>query len=558
MKKIINGLLAVGSLMLAASCADYNETYDFTAEGDPSYSIPYADLAPVKSYINRDKYPNMSIGAMLKVADFNKQELAHAAAMTNFNTVAFGSTLMSGAIISEKGIMNFLSMMELLNHMDDINGEVYGSAIAANANQADKWIKYLTSPIEIQVDAIEDADVDYTTMEEFTGHVEKEGSGGVKPSIVKNYDEGFNALKVPKSSKVWIVEGFDLDMLGKYTITFYAKVDKDVSSLNCTFADSTLMDGKDKKKFQIKAGGWQKLTLEGLSPKDTAPTGYLMIEGNKTSDVYIKSVKVIHEPDNHRPQTEQEKNDTIRYALETWCDGLMKYNEGRIKSFDLIEKALDTKTLEGTDVYDLKHAGEDQIFWQDILGSENYASEVSRIAKEAFVKYGGNADELKFFISESGLDEPKKMASLNYWIAKWEANGAKIDGINAEMNLTFSEDAATQEANFNKFKALLKSLKETGKMIRLSNFDIKYLDADGAAVSATTITEAQRQKLADYYGAALKEYMNTIPNEKQAGICKSNMVDSGDPVGLWSKAANGDWLRNATYEAFCKALSGKE
>ena len=558
MKKIINGLLAVSSLMLAFSCADYNETYDFTADADPAYNIPYADLNPVKSYINRDKYPNMSLGAMLKVADFNKQELAHAAAITNFNNVSFGSTLMSGAIISERGIMNFLSMMELLNHMQEINGEVYGSPIVANADQADKWINYLTSPIEIQVDAVEDADVDYTTMEEFTGTVEKAGSGGVKPSIVKNYEEGLNALKVPKNSKVWIVEGFDLDLLGKYSITFYAKVDKDVS-INCTFADSTLMENaKDKKKYQIKAGGWQKVFLEGLSPKDTAPTGYLMIEGNKTSDVYIKSVKVTHEPDNHRPQTDQEKSDTIRYALNAWCDGLMKYNEGRIKSFDLIGKPLDNKTLDGTDVYDLKHAGKDEIFWQDILGSENYAPEVSKIAQEAFVKYGGNADDLKFFICESGLDEPKKMNSLKYWMNIWEQKGAKIDGINAELSLTFSEDAATQEANFNKFKALLQSLKETGKMIRLSNFDIKYQNAEGVPVTATAITAEQRQLLANYNAELLKEYMNTIPNEKQAGICKSNMVDSNDPVGLWTTNSKKDWVRTATYKAFCDVLSGKE
>lgn len=558
MKKIINGLLAVGGLMLAVSCADYNETYNFTAEGDPSYTIPYADLAPVKSYINRDKYPNMSLGATLKVADFNKQELAHAAAITNFNTVAFGSTLMSGAIVSEKGIMNFLSMMDLLDHMQEINGEVYGSPIVANANQADKWIKYLTSPIEIQVDPVHDMTVDYTTMDEWTG-TSKKG----KPVIVKDFDENGNALKIPTKSKVYIAEGFDLDMKGTYTVTLWAQVTKD-ETVSFTFADSLLNSGVDNKgnvitkKFDIKAGGWKKLRIEDLKPAEGATYGYMMMEGNLNSVVYLQKVEVEHAPDNHRPQTDQEKNDTIRYALNAWCDGLMKYNAGRIKSFDLIDKALDTNTLEGTDVYDLKHAGADQIFWQDILGSENYAPEVSKIAQEAFVKYGGNADELKFFICESGLDETKKMNSLKYWMKIWEQKGAKIDGINAELNLTFSEDAATQDANFKKYQAFLQSLKETGKMIRLSNFDIKYQDADGAPVTAADITEAQRQKLADYNAQVLKEYMKTIPNEKQAGICKTNMVDSNDPVGLWAISSTKDWVRTATYKAFCDVLSGKE
>lgn len=556
MKKMIKGLLAVSSLLLAVSCADYNETTGFTAEPDPDYVEPYNDLGPVKSYINREKYPNMSLGATLKVADFNKQELAHAAAITNFNNVTFGSTLMSGAIISEKGIMNFLSMIDLLNHVQEIGGEVYGSAIAANANQADKWLTYLTSPIEIPVDPIDDADIDYTKMEEWHG---TQISGKNEAKIVKNYDGTDNALMVPKSSQVYIAEGFDLDLLGKYTVTFYTKVEKD-ASINCTFADSTMMENaKDKKKYQLKAGGWQKIVLESISPKEDATTGYFMIGGNKNADVYIKAVKIFHEPDNHRPQTAQEKNDTIRYALNTWCETLMKYNAGRIKSFDLIDEPIDSKSTLDNGMYDLKHAGKDQIFWQDILGSEKYAPVVSQVASAAFAKHGGNAADLKFFVSESNLDDNKKMQSLEYWMKIWQDNGAQIDGINAKLNFFYSEDAATQTATEATLNTLLDNLAKTGKLIRLSNFDFKYQDAEGNNVTADKITAAQRKKLADFYGHVLKLYMDKIPNELQAGICKTNMVDTSDPVGLWAvDSKTKDWVRTATYKAFCDVLSGKE
>ena len=103
---------------------------------------------------------------------------------------------------------------------------------------------------------------------------------------------------------------------------------------------------------------------------------------------------------------------------------------------------------------------------------------------------------------------------------------------------------------------MLANLAATGKKIRLSNFDIKYVDAEGVAVAATKITEAQRQQLADYYAYVIKAYMTTIPNDKQAGLCKGNMVDTTDPVGLWAKDGT-YWVRTATYEAFCKALSGQ-
>ena len=541
-------VLALGALV--ASCADYNETDNFTAEPDPTFVEPYKDYAPIKSYIDRDKYPNMSLGATLKVTEFNKQELAHAAAITNFDNIAFGTTLMSGAIVNEKGVMNFLDMKDLLDHVEEIGAEVFGSPICANANQADSWFNMLTAPIEIRVESIEDKTVDYTTMEEFKGTVI--GSG--KPSIEKNYDGDNNALKIPKKSKVYIVEDFDVDPLGQYTVTFWAQVEKD-ESIICTFCDNKIKEGEKDKKFVIKAGKWQKIVIEAM-PAAGAEKGYLMIEGNLNSIVYIQKVTVVHTPDNHRPQTAQEKNDTMNYALNAWCDGLMKINESRIKSFDLIDEPIDPNATLDNGMFDLKHSTEN-IYWQDVFGSENYAPKVSKAASEAYEKYGGNPSDLRFFIAESGLENEKKFESLKYWIGIWDAKGAKIDGINAKLNINYSEDEATQAATEASLNALFDNLASTGKLIRLSNFDIKYLDASGINVLAKDITDAQRQKLADFYAHVIKIYMNKIPHEKQAGICKGNMADTNDPVGLWSVNDKKDWVRTATYKAFCDALSGK-
>lgn len=551
MKKIYrNSLLMLAAGAIATSCAKYDVTDDFYASPDPSFTEPYKDYKPVKEYIDRSKYTNMSLGATLKVADFNKQELAHAAAVTNFDNFAFGTTLMSGSIISDKGVMNFLDMNDLLNHIEEIGGEVFGSPIVANANQADGWLSKLTSPIEIQVSTIDDKFVDYTTMETFTGTASKG-----KPTIEKNYDGNDNALKIPKKAVVNIVEGFDVDSLGTYTITFYAKVDKD-ETVNLTFAGNKIMESGAAKKFSIKAGKWVKVVVEA-QPASGVKEGYLKLEGNLNSIVYIQKVSVSHKPDNHRPQTAQEKNDTINYALNAWCDGLMKINAGRIKSFDLIDEAIDAKSTLDNGMYDLKHS-ETSIFWQDILGSEKYGSAVASIARSSYKKYGGDPAELKFFISESGLEDQKKFESLKYWINIWDGNGANISGINAKLNLTYNEDAAKQAANEALLNTLLENLASTGKLVRLSNFDIKYIDAAGQSVTSQAITAEQRQKLANYYGQVIKSYMSKIPNDKQAGICKGNMVDTSDPVGLWQQdSKTKDWVRTATYKAFCDALSGK-
>ena len=544
-------MLTAGSF--AVSCADYNVTDDFTAQPDPTFVEPYKDLAPVKSYIDRSQYPNLTLGATLKVSDFNKQELAHAAAVTNFDNIAFGNTLMSGTIVNAKGVMNFLDMSDLLAHVEEIGYEVYGSPLFANANQADDWLNLLTAPIEVQVDYVEGKSVNFN---EFELGIFGSEDGSTAAEIVK-YD-GQNVLKVSaglKPTHVRIIDGFDVDPKATYTTTFWAMSEKD-ASFDVNFSGNPIKGTGPNGKWTFKAGKWNKIVIEGQSAPD-ATEGYLQIDNSRTGVIYIQKVQVGYYPDNHRPQTAQELKDTIDYAIDTWCDKLMDINAGRIKSFDLIDEAIDTKAELDNGMYDLKHSTE-KIFWQDILGSTNYAPVVSKTAAAAYEKHGGNPSDLRFFISETGLEDQKTFESLKYWIGIWDANGAKIDGINAKLNLTYSEDAATQETNRAMLDNLLTSLANTGKLIRLSNFDIKYQDATGAAVNATGITEAQRQQLADYYGYVIKSYMNKIPHDKQAGICKSNMVDTTDPVGLWSyDNITKDWVRNATYKAFCDALSGK-
>lgn len=578
MKRIVNKLFAFSCLLLAVSCADYNDLGGFKAEPDPSYTDEYAELDPVKDYIDRSANPNMSMETSMALTTYNKQGLEHSVAVTNFDGVAFGYTFMPDKYVSKKGYMNFMALKDALSHSETIGYKVYGSPIVANEQQSDEWFGALTAPVEISVLPINDVDLDYSTVDEFKGT-----SLRGKPVIVKNFDDKGNALKIPKNSKPYIVEGFPVDPQGYYTITFTVRGYKDdkktemdkEENINCTFADSVVNTGKDKngdlikKNFTIRPGGWQTVKVE-WSPAKTATQGYLMIERNLNTILYIRNVHVEHTPDNHREQTKQEKNDTIQYALRKWCDGLMEANAGYIKSFDLVDKPLSTKVLEGVtyegeNVLDLKHSDE-KIFWQDYLeeggksGSELYAATVSKVAKAAFEKHGGNPEELKFFISETGLENQQRLSSLKYWINVWESNGAKIDGINGELNLTYSEDATKQAANEAALKAFFGKLAETGKLIRLSNFDIKYEDADGVSVTADKITKAQRQALADYHARVIRLYMSQIPAAQQAGLCKGNFFDAssgaGDPVGLWSKAANGDWLRNATYEAFCKALGG--
>ena len=547
-KSLKNALLMMVAGAFAVSCADYNETDNFYAEPDPAAEIPYSDLATVKSYINRDAYPNMSLDVALAITDFKEQGLAHCAAVSNFDRYYFGTAFMSGAIISEKGVLNFIDMKEQLDHVEEIGGEVYGSAIAANTGQADKWLQLLTAPIEIVVEYKELLTTDFSKGDPYTG------TGG---KIVKK--DGETVLQV--SSKSTVIEGLAVEPKARYTTQVWVRADKGKTATFSIVFSGTTVDGPVKGRYVLEGSSeWSRITIEE-EPAEGVEEGYLRIEPARGSTVFVKKVQVGFLPDNHKEQTIEQKRDTLRWGMGAWCDGLMKNNAGRMKSFDLIEEPLSTDKLDGTDILDIKHST-DKIYWQDYFdykdktGSELYAPIVSDSAIAAFKKYGGNPDDLKFFICERGLDNTQKFESLMYWIGIWKNNGAKIDGINARVSLVFDED--DNSANEAAFDKLLDNLKSTGMLVRISNFDITY-QAGGTKVAAKDITPEQRQKLADYNAKLIQKYLKAIDTKLQWGICKGNMIDTTDPVGLWSnQAINGgktkDWVRTATYKAYCDAL----
>lgn len=551
-----HGLFMLAAGALAVSCADYNVTDNFTPEGTTPTEYPYSEYNAINSYIDKSKYPNMTINTSLTSKEFKAQELEHAAAVTNFDGVTFGSDFMSGKFMRANGVQDFTDMQDILEHTEEIGFNVFGSPIAANNNQADDWFSRLTAPITIFVEYVEGDKVDYTKMDKFNGTTVSGTAGTIEKK------QGVNALKIANRAKVNIIEGFDVDPLAKYTITFNAWTDAagGSASFNLNFCGKNAEGPGASGTWSFGTSGWRTVVVEGIKCPEDATEGFLTLENSRSGTIWISDVEMGYFPDDHRAQTEEEVNDTINYALNTWCNALMRYNAGRIKSFDLIEEAISASSKLENGMLDLKHTT-DKIYWQDIFGSENYGPKVYKAATAAYQKNGGNPSELKFFVSESTLENETKMESLNYWIGVWEAGGAKIDGITAKLgNLAYYVDAEKFAANKAAFDKMLDKLAATGKLIRLTNFDIKYIGEDGKAINADKLTDEERQCVADYYAYAIRSYLTKIHADKQAGIYKGYLVDKSEYVGLWTSKKVGkttDWVRTSVYKAFCDALSGK-
>lgn len=273
------------------------------------------------------------------------------------------------------------------------------------------------------------------------------------------------------------------------------------------------------------------------------------------------------------PQTEEEKRDTLTWAMDQWVAGMMKAcsdDEGNVlvKAWDVVNEAISDADTDGDGIYDLQHGSDadkdDLFYWQDHMGDLEYVRTAVRLARQ----YGGN--DQKLFVNdynlESSWDDNQKLKSLIEWIKRWEADGVtKIDGIGTQMHISCYADPVTQEKKKAAIENMFKLMAETGKLVRISELDMGYIvkgdDGKDQAVMTVDMTEEQHHQMAELYKFVIQKYMEIIPENQQWGITQWCATDSpagsnwraGEPVGLWDQ----DYYRKHTYAGFADGLAGK-
>lgn len=265
---------------------------------------------------------------------------------------------------------------------------------------------------------------------------------------------------------------------------------------------------------------------------------------------------------NSIPLTDEEKKDTLIYAMDKWISGMMEACDGKVKAWDVVNEAISGADKDGDGKYDLQHESDNKndFFWQNYLGDLDYVRTAVKLAR----KYG--PEDVKLFINdynlESDWDNNGKLKSLIQWIKDWEADGVtKIDGIGTQMHISYYLDPKTQESKQKAVENAFKLMAESGKLVRISELDMGLVDADGNDVATALVTEEQHKAMAAYYTWIIKTYLSVIPAAQQWGITQwcatDSPADSGwranSPVGLWDK----DYYRKHTYAGFADGLSGK-
>lgn len=301
---------------------------------------------------------------------------------------------------------------------------------------------------------------------------------------------------------------------------------------------------------------------------------------NATLDLKSVSVKKIVKM-NSIPLTPKEKSDTLTWAMNKWISGMMQATEGKVKAWDLINEAVAGEgNVNG--FYPLQTANEnnpDDFFWQDYFTPEMYGPIVEKAARDAYAAVEGtNPADLKLFINdynlESDWDNNQKVKSLVYWIGVWEKKGkelgynTKIDGIGSQMHISYYENPQTLESKKKGIQNMLTIMAKTGKLVRISELDMGYVDANGNDVTTAQLEKlpieervAKEKAMAEYYKWIIEQYFAIVPVSQQYGICQWCLTDApadsgwrkGQPVGLW----NLNYQRKPAYGGFADGLAGK-
>lgn len=359
---------------------------------------------------------------------------------------------------------------------------------------------------------------------------------------------------------------------GNYVLYLDIKSSKDGSGVQLTMQNGW---GGDAQNMTVPVPIKEGSHIVKLDFSNVAGGNYDVILKPQTCDATldIKSVRICKVVKmNSIPLTPEEKKDTLTWAMNNWVEGMMKATGGYVTTWDVVNEAISGGGDDGEGFYVLQSASnvsaedaKNNFYWQDYLGNEDYVRIAVAAARKHYAANGGT-ESLKLFVNdynlESDWDDNKKVKSLVHWVEKWEADGVtKIDGIGTQMHVSCYANAVTQKSKEDHVVKMFEILANSGKLIKITELDMGYIDEGGKSVKTADMTETQHKAMSEYYKFIVEKYFEIIPAAQQYGITQWCATDSpndsswrgGEPVGLWDANYN----RKHTYAGFADGLAGK-
>lgn len=553
--------IAATALMLSA-CADDNVP-GFSVD-EPATTLAQDSLnalAPLKEYVDTVKYPNFILGGGTSAGPFNELGKVYAFDKANFKEVVTGNAFKYASVVKSDGSMDFGTVQAFVKNATKAGLSVYGHTLCWHSQQQVAYLNGLITDPNAAKHVLHvnlpEAKANLWDWELYVDPVKPMVSGKTYTLKLRvKASQNYHVTVWPQgaSTQYWPTPAFDATTeWTNINASFEAKQDlKQLRFELGTFGGEIWMDDvqlldPDGNNL-IGEGSFEDGNLDGWSKP--AWHGY--------------TLNIVNDPDQGADaggMTDQQKKDTLTWALNNFISGMMKACNGKVKAWDAVNEPMSDAVPS-----ELKTGGRDgdkktNFYWQDHLGKD-YARTVIRLARKA----AGDSVNLKLFINDYNLEAAynhnAKCKGLIEMIKYWESDGVtKIDGIGSQMHVTCSMDPVVQKANEDAYVNMLKLLAATGKLVRISELDMGIQDANHQTVNTADVTPEMHKRMAEYYKFIVEKYLEIIPVAQQYGICVWAPTDSpkgsgwraDEPIGLW----NGNYVRKPAYAGFAEGLQGK-
>ena len=566
MKKKIYLLLLTAGMCVPTMA---QKSFELGKPNDDNYR--YLDgYKALKEYIDYSKYPNFKLGAGTTVNTYLSNSTYKSMINNNFTETVAGNAMKMASCVDGNGNMNFTNVKKYVNAADKSGINVYGHTLAWHSQQPKAWLLKLLADKKVDggeevwktaanKDFRSDKTVGWKASETEWGYsINFSSTDGLKVTTTKSYP--WQVQFVPMSD-IALTSG------KTYTMTMTVK------GTGSGKLDGRVGDWSGGANFSLNFNTeWNDVKVE---VKPTLANNFILLHVvNYVGDVYIKNIKFEGYEGQTRPLTQEERHDTLVWAMDKWIKGMMEACDGKVKAWDLVNEAVAGADNDRDGYYDLQHSegyaqgtwdvGGDAFYWQDHMGDLDYIRQACCLAR----KYG--PEDIVLFINdynlESDWDNNKKLKSLINWIEKWEADRVtKIDGIGTQMHISCFENNTHQNNIKKHITQMFQLMANSGKLVRVSELDMGYVRGSnrwGASSKTDELTEAEHKKMADFYEWIIKEYFRIIPPEQQWGICQWCTTDApansgwrgGEPVGIWDI----NNYRKHVYAGFVRGLNGGE
>lgn len=525
----------------------------------------------LKNYVNRQTSPDFKLGAAVTAHNFLQRTSEYEMAVSNFDEMTTGNAMKQASIMRQDGYMDFTTVRNFLDMAEKAGMTVYGHTLAWHSQQANSYLNGLIKGKKVELPSA-DGEAVLLQTDFNDGNVVFNGWGNNSTRTVEN---GVLKVSNPSAVQYWEAQ-FAYDMPEafvnglEYRLSFRIKG----SSKGNLAAGFQITDGyKSAGDFPTITFDtqWKDVDIRCMCNADNG-NRLIFSFGEFVGDIYIDDFVFKATGVNYtfEPLTDEEKKEVLTDAMDRWIKAVMEVTATRVSAWDAVNESVSGWDRNGDGFYELESAAwgnSNNFYWQDYLGSEDYVRIVIAKARKYYAEFGGTAP-LRLFINdynlESDWDDNKKVKSLIHWIGIWESDGVtKIDGIGTQMHVSYYENPDTQRSKEEHYVKMLQLMANTGKLVKISELDMGYVDMAGNTVATSAMTDSQHRAMADYYRFIVKKYFEIVPPAQQYGITQWCPTDSpgqlgtgwrgGEPVGLWDQ----NYCRKYAYAGFADGLRGK-